>query len=164
MDVRIVPMGERHIAALAQLEQLCFSAPRSETVLRNELHNPTARFFAAEYRDAQGNWQTAGYAGMQVIAGECYVEDIAVFPQLRGQGIGRLLTETLLRTAREERNAFVTLEVRRSNDAAIQLYHSLGFTEVGVRKRFYTKPTEDALLMTCYFWDARTPGQAVGKG
>ena len=41
MEIQIVPMGERHIAALAELEQLCFSAPRSETVLRNELHNPT---------------------------------------------------------------------------------------------------------------------------
>ena len=162
MEIQIIPMGERHIAALAELEQLCFSAPRSETVLRNELHNPTAHFFVAEYRDERGNLQTAGYAGMQVISGECYVEDIAVFPALRGQGIGRLLTQTLLRDAREGRNSFVTLEVRPSNTTAIHLYQSLGFTEVGVRKRFYSKPTEDALLMTCYFWDVRKPGFSAG--
>lgn len=156
----IVPMQEKHIAALAELERLCFSAPRSEAVLRGEIYNPLARFFVAEYRDDAGQVQVAGYAGMQNIAGECYVEDIAVFPALRGQGIGRALTITLLKTAREERSAFVTLEVRQSNAAAIHLYHSLGFVEVGVRKHFYTKPVEDAVLMTCYFWSANADSHA----
>jgi ribosomal-protein-alanine N-acetyltransferase len=78
------------------------------------------------------------------------VEDIAVFPAFRGKGIGRQLTEQLIKTAEEEGCAFVTLEVRVSNEAAIGLYRSLGFEAVGVRKSFYEKPTEDALLMTKY--------------
>lgn len=149
--IAVVPMAERHIAALAELERLCFSAPRSMQQLKNELDNPLARFFAAEYTDGDGRLQTAGYSGMQNIAGECYVEDIAVFPSLRGQGIGRALTAALVETARAENCAFITLEVRRSNTAAIRLYQSLGFAQVGTRRDFYTQPTEDALLMTCTF-------------
>ncbi|MDD5953345.1 MAG: ribosomal protein S18-alanine N-acetyltransferase [Oscillospiraceae bacterium] len=148
-------MREEHLAALAKLEQLCFSSPRSEATLRRELHNPTARFFTALCPDANGVEQVAGYSGMQEIVGECYVEDIAVFPEFRGQGVGRRLTQALLQTARENHCAFVTLEVRPSNEPAIHLYRSLGFAEVGLRKRFYTHPTEDALLMTCYLWDNR---------
>ncbi len=161
--VTIVPMEEKHIAALAELERLCFSAPRSEAVLRGELHHPLARFFAAEYRDGTGRSQVAGYAGMQNIAGECYVENIAVFPALRGRGIGTMLLHTLLKTAREERSAFVTLEVRASNLGAIRLYRALGFQEVGTRKRFYTRPTEDAVLMTCYFWEKKENGTEDGR-
>lgn len=157
-EIQIVSLQEKHTAALAELEQLCFSVPRSEAQLRSEIHNPLARFFVAEYTDESGRVQVAGYAGMQNVVGECYVENIAVFPELRGQGIGRKLTETLLKTAREERSAFVTLEVRPSNKLAIQLYHSLGFTEVGRRRGFYTHPTEDALLMTCYFWEPSGTG------
>lgn len=158
-EIRIVPLQEKHAAVLAELERLCFSAPRSESLLRSEVHNPLGRFYVAEYTDETGRTQIAGYAGMQNIAGECYVEDIAVFPALRGQGIGRKLTETLLTKAREERSAFVTLEVRPSNQTAIHLYQSLGFTEVGRRRNFYTKPTEDALLMTCYFWEPANAGR-----
>ena len=152
-EIRIVPLQEKHASVLAELEKICFSEPRSEALLRGEVHNSMARWFVAEYTDEAGRTQIAGYAGMQSIVGECYVDNIAVFPEMRGQGIGRKLTETLLKTAREERSAFVTLEVRPSNKAAVQLYHSLGFAEVGTRKRFYTHPTEDALLMTCYFWE-----------
>ncbi len=158
-EIRIVSLQEKHAPVLAELERICFSEPRSEALLRNEVHNPLARFYVAEYTDENGRVQVAGYAGMQNIVGECYVEDIAVFPELRGQGIGRKLTETLLTKAREERSAFVTLEVRPSNKAAIQLYQSMGFVEVGRRKRFYTQPTEDALLMTCYFWESANAGR-----
>lgn len=150
-SLRIVPMEERHIAALAELERLCFSRPRSASLLREELSNPPARFFVAEWTDGSGKTEIAGYAGMQSIAGECYVENIAVFPALRGRGIGRALTTALLTAAAAEHSAFVTLEVRSSNEAAIGLYRSLGFTEVGERKNFYCDPAENALLMTRYF-------------
>lgn len=144
-------MAERHIPALAELERLCFSEPRSAALLRGELTNPLARFFVAEYTGDSGEPEIAGYAGMQSIVGECYVDNIAVFPALRGRGIGRALTEALLAAAAEEHSAFLTLEVRRSNQAAIGLYRSLGFEEVGERKNFYRNPTENALLMTHYF-------------
>ena len=72
---------------------------------------------------------------------------MAVKRQLRGHGIGRRLLEELMRIGKE-RGAFAyTLEVRVSNQAAIHLYEKLGFTSFGIRKNFYEKPKEDAMIM-----------------
>ena len=146
MPFRLVPLQSHHAAALAELERLCFSAPRSEAQLLAEAENPLGRFFVAESEGA-----VAGYGGMENIAGECYVENIAVFPAFRRQGIGRALTEALIQTAEKEGCAFITLEVRPSNEAAVALYRNLGFQEAGRRKNFYQKPPEDGLILTKYF-------------
>ena len=82
-----------------------------------------------------------------MIAGEGDVTNIAVFPEYRGQGIGAALTKALLVEGRKRgMNAF-TLEVRVGNQAAIHIYEKLGFRSEGVRKGFYEKPKEDALIM-----------------
>lgn len=150
-SVQILPLREEHAPILAQLEKQCFSEPRSEAQLRAEVQNPLARFFVAEILQEDGCRQVAGYAGMQNIAGECYVENIAVFPELRGKGIGRKLVCALIAAAKAEQSTLLTLEVRPSNTVALQLYESLGFQCVGERKDFYTHPTENALLLTRYF-------------
>jgi ribosomal-protein-alanine N-acetyltransferase len=72
---------------------------------------------------------------------------VATHPDARRQGLGRAVVEALLAKAASLDLAFVYLEVRPSNAAAIALYQSLGFTLVGRRKNFYRHPTEDALLM-----------------
>lgn len=73
--------------------------------------------------------------------------NIAVFPEYRGRGIGAALTKALLVEGRKRgMNAF-TLEVRVGNQAAIHIYEKLGFRSEGVRKGFYEKPKEDALIM-----------------
>ena len=88
-----------------------------------------------------------GYAGLLMIAGEGDVTNIAVFPENRGQGTGSALTEALISEGRKRgMNAF-TLEVRVSNQSAIHIYEKLGFRSEGVRKGFYEKPKEDALIM-----------------
>lgn len=160
MKIRIVPMEERHIRPLAELERLCFSEPWTESGLRAELENESAVFRVAEALDPAGGPQETvpspldggnrvlGYAGMHAVCGECYVDNIAVFPEERGRGVGRALTKELLDWAEEQKSLFVTLEVRPSNAPAVELYRSLGFQEVGRRPGFYTHPPEDALLMT----------------
>lgn len=145
-DVRILPMEERHIGELARLEASCFSSPWSEEGLRAELQSETAVFLVAEREG-----RVLGYAGMHAICGECYVDNIAVFPDCRGTGLGRRLTEALIQKGREEKGSFITLEVRPSNEAAVRLYASLGFAPVGRRKNFYTRPAEDAVIMTLFF-------------
>ena len=145
MQFRLVRLQSHHAAALAELERLCFAVPRSKAQLSEEAENPLGRFFVAE---ADG--EIAGYGGMQNIAGECYVENIAVFPAYRRQGIGRALTRCLIETAQQEECAFITLEVRPSNTAALTMYHDLGFEEAGRRKNFYRDPTEDGLILTKY--------------
>lgn len=139
----IVPMAERHLAALAEIEKACFHAPWSESMLREELGK--GLFLVAE-RDGQA----VGYVGCQTVLDEGYITNVAVSPDCRRQGIGRALIAELVSRARAQDLAFVTLEARASNAPAIALYEGAGFGRVGVRKNFYTAPTEDAVLMTLF--------------
>mgnify|MGYP003179068876 FL=1 len=139
----VVPMAERHLAALAEIEKACFHAPWSESMLREELGK--GLFLVAE-RDGQA----VGYVGCQTVLDEGYITNVAVSPDCRRQGIGRALIAELVSRARAQDLAFVTLEVRASNAPAIALYKGAGFGRVGVRKNFYTAPTEDAVLMTLF--------------
>ncbi|MFU0831892.1 MAG: [Ribosomal protein S18]-alanine N-acetyltransferase [Oscillospiraceae bacterium] len=145
-SLNLVPMSFRHLEDLVKLEQLCFSEPWTREGLAAELSSDTAVFLVAE-----SDGKTAGYAGMHCVCGECYVDNIAVFPKFRRRGIGRALTLELLRRAQERDAEFCSLEVRPSNTAAITLYQSLGFKQVGKRKNFYRGPTEDALILTLFF-------------
>lgn len=139
----VVPMAERHLAALAEIEKACFHAPWSESMLREELGK--GLFLVAE-RDGQA----VGYVGCQTVLDEGYITNVAVSPDCRRQGIGRALIAALVSRARAQDLAFVTLEARASNAPAIALYEGAGFGRVGVRKNFYTAPTEDAVLMTLF--------------
>ena len=141
MSIAIVPMTEAHVSAIAVLESLCFSDPWSEHALREELDNPCARFLVATENDA-----VVGYLGCHHIAGEGFIANVAVHPDHRRRGIARLLVQA----AQAEDISRLMLEVRASNTAAIALYRSLGFTEDGIRPRFYTHPTEDAVLYSYY--------------
>ena len=139
----VVPMAERHLAALAEIEKACFHAPWSESMLREELDKGI--FLVAE-RDGQA----VGYVGCQTVLDEGYITNVAVSPDARRQGIARALIAKLTDEARAAGLAFVTLEVRASNAPAIALYEGAGFVRVGVRKNFYTAPAEDAVLMTLF--------------
>ena len=142
----VIPMSEAHIPQIAQLETICFSEPWSENALRDTLEDPKAVFFAAVEGDT-----VLGYAGMHDIIGEGYVDNIAVFPEHRGKGIGEALTGALIDYSRGAALDFLTLEVRAGNTPAVSLYRKLGMLEEGRRKNFYRHPTEDALIMTIRF-------------
>ena len=144
-DFTIVPMGTEHLDAVALLEQLCFPHPWSRASLEEVLKNPCACFFAAEI-----DGKTAGYAGMHCASGECYVDNIAVFPEYRRVGAASALLHALIGYAKQESCEFISLEVRPSNRAARTLYESFGFQQEGLRKRFYSSPVEDALILTLH--------------
>ena len=139
----VVPMQERHLAALAEIEKACFHAPWSADMLREELGK--GLFLVAEWDGA-----AVGYVGCQTVLDEGYITNVAVSPDCRRQGVGRALIGTLVSHAGAQGLAFVTLEARTSNMPAIALYENAGFQKVGVRKNFYTAPVEDALLMTFF--------------
>ena len=142
--IKVVAMTAAHVAELARLEQLCFSEPWSEAGLAAELNNETAFFRVAE--DAGGN--VLGYVGKHCVAGECYIDNVAVFPQARRRGAASALLADLVAWAKANACAFVTLEVRPSNTGAIALYEKFGFAEAGRRRRFYRDPEEDGLILT----------------
>lgn len=139
----VVPMEERHLAALAEIEKACFHAPWSADMLREELGKGI--FLVAEQDGA-----AVGYVGCQTVLDEGYITNVAVSPACRRQDIGRALVRALASHARGQGLTFVTLEARASNAPAIALYEGAGFRQVGVRRNFYTAPTEDAVLMTLY--------------
>ena len=145
-DIIIETMRETHIADIALIEKESFCVPWSENALREELRNPNAFFLAAVC-----GGRAVGYVGSYCVCGESYITNIAVLPEYRKRGIGEKLLCELMRHCIKEECAFLTLEVRKSNLAAITLYEKLGFESVGERKDFYEKPTENALLYTKFF-------------
>ena len=145
---RIVPMNADHLDELERLERICFSRPWSKRMLAEELDNACAAFLVAEDADSG---KVLGYAGVLVMADEGDITNVAVFPEYRRHGIGAAIIEVFMNFARGNDLAFLTLEVRPSNTAAIALYEGFGFEEVGRRKNYYDLPKEDALLLTRYF-------------
>ena len=116
---RIVPMNADHLDELERLERICFSRPWSKRMLAEELDNACAAFLVAEDADSG---KVLGYAGVLVMADEGYITNVAVFPEYRRHGIGAAIIEVFMNFARGNDLAFLTLEVRPSNTAAIALY------------------------------------------
>ena len=85
-----------------------------------------------------------------MVLDEGYIDNIAVRPDYRGQGIADALLDVFVRFGRAKL-ALLTLEVRLTNEPAIQLYYKHGFAQVGRRKDYYENPKEDAIIMTLEF-------------
>ena len=147
INLILTQMQSGHLEKLAELEKICFSSQAwSYKSLEDELTNPTAHFFVAEVDE-----EVAGYIGMYVVCENCYVTNVAVFPQYRRQGIARALIKMAMLTADAMETDFISLEVRPSNEPAISLYQSFGVEQNGLRKNYYKNPTEDAWIMTKFF-------------
>ncbi len=131
------------------IERRAFPAPWSLAMFVLELSKPGGVCLAAE--DAEG---LVGYLVCSRYDTVWHLMSLAVAPERRRQGIGRTLLEALLERLGE--TAQITLEVRRSNRAALRLYEGFGFRAAGVRRRYYQDNGEDALIM----W--RTPGTLRG--
>lgn len=140
--MNIVPMNEHHVPQIALLERECFADPWSQQSIASELHNPLSLWLVAQ----QGQ-TLLGYVGSQTCLDETDMMNIAVFPASRRQGVARALIEALVSALRERGSKQLTLEVRASNGPARELYESLGFLQVGLRKNYYRNPKEDALIL-----------------
>ena len=137
--IEIAKMNEGHVSAVAELEKQNFSDPWPEIAVRSELTNKLALWLVAVEDGV-----VAGYVGSQTVLQEADMMNIAVADTHRRRGIARMLVEELIR----QLDAYqLTLEVRASNAPAIALYEKLGFTQVGLRKNYYHKPKEDALIL-----------------
>lgn len=146
LSLKISPMVHSHIDGVALIEKECFSTPWTKDGIESELSNENARFFVAEYMG-----EVAGYLGMHIVLDECYIANVAVREKFRRKGIADKLLSVGEEKAKEESCAFISLEVRVSNEKAIALYKKRGYNEVGIRKNFYSDPTENALIMTKNF-------------
>ena len=136
-------LTDKTLDGVAELEKLCFSQPWSRSSLELLTKEGIGVGMVCS-RD--GN--VCAYGGMMVAVDEGQITNIATHPDYRRQGFGRAVVESLIKYAKMNGLDSISLEVRESNRAAIDLYLSLGFKVEGKRKDFYTKPTENALIMT----------------
>lgn len=146
-------MDLTHLVRAEALEKECFSMPWSMEMFLAELNDPHCLYFAAEEGD-----RLIGYAGMQYVLDEGYINNIAVAADFRRRGVASALMDRLISAAKELSLAFLTLEVRRSNASAIALYEKYGFERVGLRRDYYSLPREDAVLMTLFFGRSASEG------
>ena len=154
--VRIVPMTNEYLNDVAELERTCFSNPWSRNMLAEELENACSAFLVA--LDAE-NGSVVGYAGLLAVVDEGCITKMAVRPDCRRGGVAGQLLDVFIRFAEGSGLAFLTLEVRESNYAAIALYGSRGFRGEGRRKNYYDHPKEDAIIMTKEFGEAEAEAQ-----
>ncbi len=92
--------------------------------------------------------ELVGYYALQYVMDEAEIAIIAVKRKFRRQGLGRLLLEEIRSFAIGRGITKIHLEVRSENEAAVHLYRSFGFLEVGRRKNYYEAPKDDAILFT----------------
>lgn len=136
-------MTSHDIKEVMEIEHLSFTTPWSEESFINEVEkNISARYIVAKIDGV-----VVGYGGMWIILDEGHITNIAVHPDYRGMGIGDMLTASLIRIAKIQELAAVTLEVRRTNIIAQNLYRKHGFEPAGVRPRYYADNNEDAIIM-----------------
>lgn len=150
---KLVPMDGELIPQIAALERQSFSVPWTEEMLRQELESLNTSCIVA----VDETRRVLGYASLTVVLDEGYINNIAVDKPYRRQGLASDLLGVFLKFAKAQHLAFLTLEVRPNNLAAIALYEKFGFTQVGRRKNYYDRPVEDALLMTRYFREEEQP-------
>ncbi len=144
-------MRESDLPEVAAIESAVFRSPWSLAALRSEALKPPSTASCLVAADADG---VAGYAIAWHVLDETQLAKVAVADARRRAGIGRHLVAAIVSTARTRGQRRVTLEVRRSNVAAVALYRAFGFVEVGVRRGYYTEPSrEDALLFDLLLGD-----------
>lgn len=142
----IEKMTNSDVDGVAALEKEVFSTPWSHESIEEELANPLAQIFVAK-----DNGRVIGYIGMHFIIDEGYITNIAVSENYRRNGIATTLLRKVYRFAKEQELAFLSLEVRKSNDVAIRFYEREGFDIEGERIDFYSNPVEDGYIMTKRF-------------
>ena len=147
MEYIISDVAAAHIPQIEALERECFSMPWTAELLQSQLKDAQHEFIAAVTSDGS----VLGYVGMMYVLDEGYISNVAVSPDYRRQGIADALIARLCTICETLGLSFVTLEVRAGNAPAIALYKKHGFERVGLRKAYYERPKEDALIMTKFF-------------
>lgn len=142
--ITVRKMKKEDLDRVSQIEKECFSTPWSRDSFEDMIDNEAALYMVAE-----DNGYIVANCGVIIAAGEGDICNVAVDPSYRKRGIAKLLLTRVMEEASKEMAVLsFTLEVRRSNTAAISLYEKLGFINEGIRPGFYTSPKEDAVI----FW------------
>ena len=144
--MHIEPMNESHIDGIMEIENESFAIAWSRGAMKKELENKLAYYVTALDKD-----KVIGYGGMWHIVNEGHITNIAVRREYRQKGVGSAIVSGLINIAHEKEMIGLTLEVRKSNAAALALYKKFGFKLEGVRPEYYEDNKEDAYIMWKYF-------------
>ena len=141
MEIRLATIEDAQ--AIYEIEQQSFSVPwRLESVLA-ELEGAANKLYMVICEE-----NIVGYAGAWLVYDEGQITNIAILPSARGKGYGSKLTKQLIDECFSRGMHEIFLEVRISNLAALVMYRNLGFSVKGIRKEYYSEPTEDAYIMS----------------
>jgi ribosomal-protein-alanine N-acetyltransferase len=142
-EIEISRITPEDIDAVMVVEKLSFSIPWSKNAFIEEVtNNKFARYIVAKV-----NGEIVGYAGLWKVFEEGHITNVAVHPEYRRNGVGFMLVKSLIEMSKQEGIERMTLEVRRSNIAAQNLYVKFGFKVEGYRKAYYADNKEDAIIM-----------------
>lgn len=139
---RIEKMCAEDAAEAAAIETEIFSMPWSENGFRTSILSSDTLYLCV--RDGEN---MIGYCGLLQSFDEADITNVAVRREYRSCGVGRAMLEALIEGGKERGISRFTLEVRKSNAVALHLYETLGFVSAGIRKNFYERPREDAVIM-----------------
>ena len=128
---------------VVEIENSLFSVPWSKEGFFTFLIKDESMFFVVEEKG-----KILGYCSMQIVLDEGDILNVAVRSDRQKEGIGYFLVDSMLKMAEMIGIHIVHLEVREGNGTARRLYERLGFKEDGLRRDYYTDPTENAVLMT----------------
>lgn len=141
--IKIRPLELRDLNEVLLIEECSFRPPWSRSTFLSELEEEDRYYVVAE---AEG--KVIGYAGFYYFFEEGHITTMAVAPNWRRQGIGKLLLNHLIEKAKEIGLKELSLEVRESNQIARKMYQKFGFKMVARRKKYYVQPIEDAIIMS----------------
>ncbi len=143
--ILICDMESLHLSQVYDLEKICFPNDFwTVKMFEEELKNDISLFLVAIDDEDE---KVVGYAGVWFMGDVANITNVAVMPEYRRNGIGKMLINALISKSAENDMSSITLEVRESNIAAQKLYKGLDFEEAGFRKHYY-KDRENALIMT----------------
>lgn len=136
-------MELRDVDSVVDIEKNCFPIPWTKNSFITEItKNKLARYCVAEV-----GGKVAAYGGMWLVIDEAHITNIAVHSKYRGKGVGKKVVEGLIEEGKKINISKMTLEVRRSNLIAQELYKKFGFIPCGVRPGYYQDNGEDAIIM-----------------
>jgi len=135
---------ETDLEGVLDVEAESFSNPWTRDMYAWELQN---RSVCHVVLVRTADCRVAGFCAFWLVFDEVHINNVAMRPRFRAQGIGTALLQHVLAEARRLGARRATLEVRASNERARRLYERLGFYVAGVRRNYYTDPVEDALIL-----------------
>lgn len=141
-SIEVVRVGVEATAILMAIDDASFVRPWTRAMFESAFESAVTRVFVLRRAG-----QPVAYCSAWLLPGELHINNLAVLPEHRRQGLARRLLDAVLAAAEAEGASTATLEVRRSNRAALSLYESLDFRTTAVRPDYYRDPVEDALIL-----------------